>query len=286
MRNESKREDRDESTLDNSGGTDAAFNSECSICLDRLCTHVHGACGAIFCGPCTLGFAACPKCRAETKSPAADFLAILPATSVDEPLGFVAPPNPTTEALQKQLDEWTPKKGGIVRCPVVIRTLDGTNHRLSVFTDMPLPRIRGSIALAIGVPAEEFVVVVIGKPLDVHYTVSCRGAPNTKTSEDRWPALTTLALQDEIDLTIPASALVPKIRVIINTLDGVKRSVLVLPEARMRLLRSAVAAVSNVAPEQIRFVLRGHPLCDDATLAAQKVGAGDTLHCIMQMRGS
>ena len=206
------------SILDDS---DDALQSECSICLDNMCTHTHSVCGGIFCGSCVANIvqetSVCPTCRRSFKS-ASEILKIIPLSNGMYGDEYVKPSEGswneklTTELLQQEIDTWSPKKKESKeeskeesRVEKIVKTLNGVEHKIYLFPSMPAPRLKGAIALASGMCAEEIELVFGGD------SITCKKVQSLDQEEEdqEWyqegerkekkKKLTLLGLQEEVD---------------------------------------------------------------------------------------
>lgn len=76
-------------------------------------------------------------------------------------------------------------------------------------------------------------------------------------------------------------------KIIIKDLSGFKSSRQCdLQKAKASTLRECLAERHGTCAAQVRLIVRGHPLVDDYSLERNGVKAGDTVHMIIQMRGS
>jgi hypothetical protein len=75
-------------------------------------------------------------------------------------------------------------------------------------------------------------------------------------------------------------------RIIVKHIDFIKRCHTLDLDVTITALRKCLALQSGVCPEQIRLIHKGSPLYGDRTLRAFKFIGGETIHMILQMRGS
>ena len=75
-------------------------------------------------------------------------------------------------------------------------------------------------------------------------------------------------------------------RIIIKDTDGCKEPISLDLSISLHNLLKCRSLYTGCCPEQLRAIHKGSPLISDKSLQSQNVKPGDTLHLILQMRGS
>ena len=78
----------------------------------------------------------------------------------------------------------------------------------------------------------------------------------------------------------PASA-----QIFIKTLTGRKQAFNFEPENQVLAVKQALQEKEGIQVDQIRLIHSGKQLADDKTLESYNIGAGATIHMVLQLRG-
>lgn len=74
-------------------------------------------------------------------------------------------------------------------------------------------------------------------------------------------------------------------QIFIKTLTGRKQAMNFEPENQVLAVKQALQEKEGIQVDQIRLIHSGKQLADDRTLESYNIGAGATIHMVLQLRG-
>ncbi len=74
-------------------------------------------------------------------------------------------------------------------------------------------------------------------------------------------------------------------QIYIKTLTGRKQAFNFEPENQVLAVKQALQEKEGIQVDQIRLIHSGKQLADDKTLESYNIGAGATIHMVLQLRG-
>jgi Ubiquitin family len=74
-------------------------------------------------------------------------------------------------------------------------------------------------------------------------------------------------------------------QIFIKTLTGRKQAFNFEPENQVLAVKQALQEKEGIQVDQIRLIHSGKQLADDKTLESYNIGAGATIHMVLQLRG-
>jgi ubiquitin-like protein Nedd8 len=75
------------------------------------------------------------------------------------------------------------------------------------------------------------------------------------------------------------------LQIYIKTLTGRKQAFNFEPENQVLAVKQALQEKEGIQVDQIRLIHSGKQLADDKTLESYNIGAGATIHMVLQLRG-
>jgi hypothetical protein len=84
---------------------------------------------------------------------------------------------------------------------------------------------------------------------------------------------------------IHSSHYFPSTQIFIKTLTGRKQAFNFEPENQVLAVKQSLQEKEGIQVDQIRLIHSGKQLADDKTLESYNIGAGATIHMVLQLRG-
>jgi ubiquitin-like protein Nedd8 len=109
-----------------------------------------------------------------------------------------------------------------------------------------------------------------------------------KEPENQMKSWSVGSLQSFIPFPLPSSythVLTFPMQIFIKTLTGRKQAFNFEPENQVLAVKQALQEKEGIQVDQIRLIHSGKQLADDKTLESYNIGAGATIHMVLQLRG-
>lgn len=105
----------------------------------------------------------------------------------------------------------------------------------------------------------------------------------TRTDDD--VAVLFRVVITETALTSGLPLIIISMQIFIKTLTGRKQAFNFEPENQVLAVKQALQEKEGIQVDQIRLIHSGKQLADDKTLESYNIGAGATIHMVLQLRG-